>query len=105
MVNYDDGRSEVWSLKKDHQRLATLGLNVKQHFFDPANQRLIIIHTDGRAYMLDLGWLQAMDGEVDKIPASELIRLACEGPFAAVPVDEKSLKPYLAGRSTTLCPP
>ncbi len=108
IVAYADGQSELWQAQNEPRRLAKLGLGLGKEsqegfHFDVANDRLITWYTDGRAYLLDLAWLRAMGGKADKMPIKELVRLACEGPFASGLFDEAELKPYLGEREPQAC--
>jgi hypothetical protein len=94
---------EVWQAQNEPHRLAKLGLGLGGFHFDMINDRLITRYSDGRAYLLDLAWLRAMGGQADKMPIKELVRLACEGPFASDLFDEAELKPYLGGREPQAC--
>jgi WD40 repeat protein len=102
VVDYSDGRSELWDWRTG-SRLAELGLGKKGHVYDPRSRRLIIWHTDGRAYILDLDWLRAMGGDPAAISPGELERLACRGPFATGLFDESVLQPYLEGSPPQAC--
>jgi hypothetical protein len=99
VVKFQNGQSELWQVQDPPRRLAELGLGLKNHYFEAANERLMVEYEDGRAYLLDLAWLQAINNQAGTMPVEELIRLACTGPFAG-PVwgeaDEAALQAFLA---------
>ena len=103
VVEYKDGRSELWEGRGHPRLLAELGLGVEGQFFDIEGQRLILWHSDGRAYLLGVDWLRAMGGDPWALSPEELMRLACEGPFASSAWDEAALEPYLDGRPSQAC--
>ena len=103
MVNYSDDRNELWGGGALPSRLSELGIGVVYRAFDATGTRLVLRHSDGRAYLLDLDWLRAMGGEAATLPLEELVRLACEGPLASGAWDEATLVPYLEGRPALAC--
>jgi hypothetical protein len=103
VVTYSDKQSELWQARGESYRLTKLGLGLADHYFDVGNDRLILRYSDGRTYLVDLAWLQAMGGQADKLPIEELVRLACEGPFSSGLFDEAELKPYLGEREPQAC--
>ena len=95
VVYYDDAPGKVLSTADwELHRLAQLGDRVAEFFFSPGNESLIITHDDGRAYILDLEWLKAMNGRVDELSIDELVTLACEGPLSRGLFDESLLEQY-----------
>jgi WD40 repeat protein len=102
VVDYSDGRSELWDWRTG-SRLAALGLAKEGHVHDPRSRRLMVWHTDGRAYILDLDWLRAMGGDLAEISPEELERLACRGPLATGLFDDSALRPYLEGGPSQAC--
>jgi hypothetical protein len=100
LVGCTDGRYEVWG---GESFLADLGLGMKDYSFDPHSDRLVVWHTDGQAYLLDLAWLRAMGGNPAALPPEELVRIICEGPLASGLLDEAALEPYLGGREPQAC--
>ncbi|MCL4300756.1 MAG: hypothetical protein KJ077_33780 [Anaerolineae bacterium] len=108
VVTYADSQCELWQVHDEPRRLAKLGLGLgnpsqEGFHFDVTNDRLITWYRDGRAYLLDLAWLRAMGGKAGEMSIQELVRIACEGPFASGLFDEAELKPYLAGREPQVC--
>ena len=103
VVSYEDGRSESWEGRDSPRLLAELGLGVQETLFDSEAQRLVVWHSDGRAYLLDLDWLRAMGGNLETLSPEELARLACEGPLASGLLDEAALEPYLESRTPVAC--
>ena len=93
VVDYDDRSSQLWHA--DGVRLADLGVNVLASIFLPTQERLVIWYQDGTAYLLDLAWLEAMNGQVDRLSPLELVRLACDYPLANDLLDEPALQTYL----------
>jgi hypothetical protein len=67
------------------------------YVFDLEDARMVVWHSDGRAYLLDLDWLRAMGGDLAALSGEGVVRLACEGPFGSGPFDETRLEPYLDG--------
>jgi hypothetical protein len=78
-------------------------VNVVDPIFSYDHKRLIIWHRDGRAYVLDLEWLEKMEGRATTLSAQELITIACNGPLASGLFDEAALEPYLDGREPQAC--
>jgi WD40 repeat protein len=105
LVAYVDGQSEFWGGPGEPHRLAELGLGLPGggHFFDAEGQRLVIWYTDGRGYLLDLDWLEAMGGDPALLSAEELERLACTGPLSTGLVGRQDLKPYLLDLEPRAC--
>ncbi|GIK39293.1 MAG: hypothetical protein BroJett011_31260 [Chloroflexota bacterium] len=108
VMTYDDAQRELWQAHDEPRRLAELGLGLgnpsqEGFHFDMTNDRLITRYSDGRAYLLDLAWLRAMGGKAGAMPIGELVRIACEGPFASGLFDEAELKPYLGEREPQVC--
>ena len=103
VVVYADGRSELWQGQSNPRLLAELGLGVEEWLFDPQSQRLVLLYTDGRAYLLDVDWLRAMGGDLAALSPEDLVRLACEGPLSSGLLDEAALEPYLEGRPPQAC--
>ena len=107
IVSFQNAQSELWRVQDQPRHLAELDLGLENYYFDALNEQLITEYLDGRAYLLDLVWLQAMGDQAGTMPVEELIRLACAGPFAG-PVwseaDELALQVYLeAGREPRAC--
>jgi hypothetical protein len=75
VVQYDDGRSELWDVQLYSRPLADLGWGKSDHLFDLENQRLIVWYTDGRTYLLDLEWLQVVMGDPT---FEEIVQLVCQ---------------------------
>ncbi|WP_143300923.1 hypothetical protein [Candidatus Entotheonella palauensis] len=53
--------------------------------------------------MLDIDWLKAMGGEPKSLSGEELMRLACQGPFASDLFQESELADYLEGQRPKAC--
>ena len=94
MVDYRDALVELRD-RSAGQRLAELGLGLDKVYFVPDGERLFTRHIDGRAYLLDLPWLQAMGGDPAALFSDELVRMACKGPLATGLFDPDPLTPYL----------
>ncbi len=129
IVTYNDGHSFLWQTESQLQsgggpgrvddageiggqaepaqpssrRLVELGPEWSWYYFGRATDRLISFEHDGQAYLLDLAWLRAMGGQADTMPIEELVRIACEGPFASGLFDEAELRPYLGEREPQVC--
>ena len=103
VIDYVDGRSELWSGRDQPHILAELGLAKQGHFIDHDGERLVLWHTDGRAYLLDLEWLQAMGGDPTKLPSKELVQLACQGPLSSGLINESAIQEYVGDRSLLSC--
>ena len=57
LAEFADDHSELLDLSTGVV-LADLGSVLAGHFFDLAQQRLVVWYTDGRSYLIDLEWLQ-----------------------------------------------
>jgi hypothetical protein len=116
-VQYQDGRIELWDRQGSpapHQ-ITDLGLGQGTQFgpgqliqrLDPQSRRVTTEYSDGRAYLLDIGWLQALADLPQALApeqrSSQLARLACQGPLASGLFDEAELKPYLGEQSPQAC--
>jgi hypothetical protein len=97
------GRHKLWLAQDQLYLLADLGLNLGRYFFSIEKNRLIAPQNDGQTYLVDLAWLRAMGGNARKMPTKELVRIACEGPFAGELFDEAELRPYLGDRAPQAC--
>jgi hypothetical protein len=75
--------------------------------FDVAHGRLVTRYQNGQIYLLDLAWLRAMADQADTMPFEQLVKLACEGPFANQAVwneaAEAKLKEYLGEPEPQVC--
>ncbi|MGD2049176.1 MAG: hypothetical protein PVH03_06755, partial [Chloroflexota bacterium] len=76
--------------------LTGLSVNLLYALFSPDNESLIVALDDGRAYLLDLDWLQSMDGRADELSIDELVKLACDGPLSRDLAQPNSIRTYLA---------
>ena len=103
VVEYNDNRSELWELRDYSHRLAELGLSLDGAIIDQSHRRALVWYSDGRGYILDIDWLKAMEGKPELLSAEELMRFACQGPFASGLFQESALEPYLDGRSSKAC--
>jgi hypothetical protein len=85
VVRYASGRGELWNTRGTPHRLADLGLGLaKARFiFSSGVERLAIQYVNGQLYLLDVAWLRKMGGDPRRLPAEELVRLACEGPLTS----------------------
>jgi len=97
VVAYADGRSEVWDWQDTPHRLAELGLGMAGYVFDLEDARIVVWHSDGRVYLVDLDWLRAMGGDLAALSGEDVVRIACEGSFGSGSFDEARLGPYLDG--------
>jgi WD40 repeat protein len=79
-----------------------LGLALADVTFDASNQRLLLFYSDGRSYLLDLEWIEAMAGR-DDLSIEELVRLACDGPLQLNQVTVQELPEFLVGNESVLC--
>jgi hypothetical protein len=103
VVFYDNGHSELWKAVGIPRRLAELGLGKSEKIFDLKNGRLTVWYADGRVYLLDLDWLISINGDSATLSPQELVRLACEGPFATDLFVEGALKTYIGERQPQAC--
>jgi hypothetical protein len=103
VIRYADDLSELWTGQDGLRRLTVLGALVGDIIFFPKKQRLLVEHVDGRAYLVDIGWLKAMGGDPTALAAEELVRLVCQGPFAGGLFDEAALEPYLEDEPPQAC--
>lgn len=103
VVQYIDNRRELWETSVRPRRLAELGLSVDGAIFDKNHRKVLVWHSDGRGYMLDIDWLKAMGGEPKSLSGEELMRLACQGPFASDLFQESELADYLEGQRPKAC--
>jgi hypothetical protein len=99
-----NGSSELWSLWSETPFATELGLNLSDNSFNfgKENQRLVLVYRDGRSYLLDLSWIQAMGGR-DNLSREELIKLACDGPLKLGIVTAEDLKPFLGENESKVC--
>ncbi|MEW8693296.1 MAG: toll/interleukin-1 receptor domain-containing protein [Candidatus Thiodiazotropha endolucinida] len=103
VVDYADGRSELWSGRDQPHILAELGLAKQGHVIDQNGERLVLWHTDGRAYLLDLEWLKAMAGDPAKLSPKVLVELACQGPMSTGLIDESAIYEYIGDKPLLSC--
>ena len=87
----------AWDRQDTPHWLAELGLGMMGYVFDLEDGRMVVWHSDGRVYLLDLDWLRAMGGDLAALSGEDVARLACEGPLESGPFDEMRLEPYLDG--------
>jgi energy-coupling factor transporter ATP-binding protein EcfA2 len=101
VVVYTDAPNE---LRRTHQPdvITKLGLGLEDFVFDDSTQRLVLVYSDGRSYLLDLAWLEAMGGR-DDLSREELIQLACDGPLKLGIVTAKDLQPFLGENESKVC--
>jgi hypothetical protein len=92
-----DGDFEIWrTTLTGTVQLALLGGNVGQtSYISPTNQ-LAVRYLDGAAFLLNLDWLEAMNGRAGMLPADELIDTACMYPL------KNGLPPLLQDRLTAI---
>ena len=98
-VDYSDRTSNLLRIA-DGITLAPLGPNLAATEFISTTQTMVAQYQDGRAYLIDLAWLEAMNGEVETLPLSKLVPLACQYPLDHGAVLDKpevraALEPYL----------
>ena len=105
IVGYANQEWELWQWPEKSYRLAPLGQGIGKHEYILKHERLYIWHQDGRVYLLDLAWLQEMGGDQKSLNASELIQLACQGPFSHGSFDENILYDvdYLYDNPSRIC--
>ncbi len=100
-----------WSAQSDQGLISfpktsseiALGLSLKGFTFAVDQNRLITWYTDGRAYVLDLAWLQAVGGDDADLSPKEILQLACQEPFVSRPFDESALADYVDGERPKAC--
>lgn len=115
LAKYDGIPSQLWSIGSESRFFTNLGLGIKDdsqvnsliftdlsRSFDATNQRLLLVYSDGRSYLLDLPWIQAMGGR-DDLPREELVKLACDGPLKLGIVTSEDLKPFLGEEESKVC--
>jgi conflict system STAND superfamily ATPase/TIR domain-containing protein len=102
VLRYSDKPAELWDWSGKPRLLASLGFGADNYFFDPQGQHLMVLYSGGRAYLLDIAWLQAMQGELTQLPEAELIRLACQETRLGG-VDDQAIAPYLDGQPPQAC--
>jgi WD40 repeat protein len=103
VVYLADGGSELWEWSDPLRVLTDMGLGLSEHRFGPNHQRLIVWHTDGRAYMLDLDWLRAIGGGLASYSVDELEQIFCCGPLAAGRFEEAALESKLLDNPSQAC--
>jgi len=95
LVQYKNLSAEVWRWKQARQLIQLgLGLNKNSFIFDEPNDRLIVWYSDGRAYLLDLAMLGAIQ---PKASLDELKYVVCETLHRnEIWLNEEEVKPYLS---------
>lgn len=83
--------------------LVVLGLGVAETLFDSTAQRLAVRYSDGRAYLLDLYFLNAYGAPDTPHSFQELEWLACTYLFEPYQFDEGELKEYLGEEESRVC--
>lgn len=83
--------------------MAVLGLGVAETLFDSTAQRLAVRYSDGRAYLLDLYFLNAYGAPDTPHSFQELEWLACTYLFEPYGFDEGELKEYLEEEESRVC--
>lgn len=78
VVDYTDGRSELWGVRQEPVLLTKLGENKKGHFFGPKNQILVVWYQNGEAYSVDTDWLRKIsEYDLGSLTGTELTKIAC----------------------------
>ncbi len=103
VVDYENGRSELWAARPAPHRLLDMELGRDEYAFDVKQQRMMVRYSDGRTYLVDLGWLEAMTGNPSALSIAEVAGIACRGPLAGPLFDEHELDPYLKGQPALAC--
>jgi WD40 repeat protein len=106
IVNYTNGRRELWDGQGMPRRLADLSLGGDKFVFAPGEQRLVVRYVTGQVYLLDIAWLQSMSARAATPAIDELIRLACTGPLASEvwsTADQVELQQALGDKKAQSC--
>jgi WD40 repeat protein len=103
VVDYENGRSELWAARPAPHRLLDMELGRAEYAVDVNRQRMMVRYSDGRAYLVDLGWLEAMGGNPNALSLAEVTDIACHGPLADPLFDEHELDLYLKGQPALAC--
>lgn len=93
MVIFSDENTELWG---NAEPFRGLGLGVVE-FTRAPDGRLIVGYIPGRAYLLDLPWLSAMQGEANTIALEDLIDILCECLLSWGLADDAELARHLQG--------
>lgn len=108
VVHYSNGHFELWQTRPETTRLVNLDLWGEVRHFDVTHNRLVVSYVDGPAYLLDLAWLSKTGGRAQEMLIEELVKLACEGPFADKQIWtealETKLREYLGSQESQACP-
>jgi len=100
IARYADGRAELWRGPEDPQLLDMLEPNLADFHLLEQSDLLVLRHSDGRAYILDLGWLVAANR--NDLSDTTLFELACRGPMARL-LPPTDLGPFLRGSALKAC--
>jgi len=99
---YENGGTELWKWSSIPHRIVDLGRGVIHKVFDPSTRQLFVHYSDGRAYFLDLNWLNELDGKAASMPLDNLVHVTCQM-LAAHRFDETALTSYLGDQSPHAC--
>jgi hypothetical protein len=90
-ITYPDKQREIWYAGDNFVRLVVLDSPVKDYKFIETSDRLLVLFSDQRSYLLDLIWLRGMAGKAASLAGEDLARLACVGPLTLKPLYEAKL--------------
>lgn len=102
VITFDNNRSELWVEQGFSHRITDLGTGLAGLRFDLNTEHGLVWYKDRRAYLLDLKWLNAMNGTLEKLSSRELIGLACQ-PLLSSKFDAQALAPFVAGAPFQVC--
>ncbi len=100
LITAEDGdKSSLWH-KACMEPLVNLEQAPYRHYYVLNNQGLIVVYTNGEAYLISMTWLEKMQGTPQKLLATpnELIRIACQPFNTSILFDKMMLTSRLNGR-------
>jgi hypothetical protein len=109
VIGYQQGKNELWQGGANLRRLTDLEPGKKGHYFYVGKEDkglLVTWYANGKAYLLDLGWLEAMDGNPEALTPDDLVDVACqvfEPDLFEFLVRDEAAREFLGGDLPQLC--